>query len=552
MDREIIFKLIFLSLLAAILIQGLLAASMLSIAGDEPVWIPVGYSQWHTGNFGMNPTHPPLTTQIAAIPLLAADITLPTNETSWENLDILAYSIDFLYTYNDNLDQIVFWSRVPFVLLSVLLGIFVFQWARELYGRKAGLFALFLYAFHPLILGNSMLVMTDFGVTVFAFISLYFFYRFQKDPQRRFLFISAVAMGLAFASKATGLFLIPLYAVFLFIECFEKKKFSRSTFKKNVVRFVAMLIVALVLFAGVYAFEFRTIGSTIFSEHRVDEVDNLANKIPVVGDLALHVVKNVPVPFAWFMKGLYIESIPDVTQGKGPVYLFGELSDNGYPEYFLVGLFLKTPIPLMIFLVISIFFFQRLRGPMRHELLLILPILLWLTFFSFSKLGFGLRYIIPILPLLVVFVSKIINLKRDKLITGILIILAAWYAVSAVSAFPTYLSYFNEFVEPGTGHEYYIGFAGAGENLLIFKQYAEERNLSSFYFAQYGYWIPLEMERLGLEYEEFCGPREGTVVIGVKLLANIRGDDDCYNWLHAHEPETIIGNALFVYTIESI
>ena len=66
-----------------------------------------------------------------------------------------------LYESGNDPDQILFWARFPIVLISLLLGWFVFKWAKELAGYLAGFIALLLYAFDPNILGHNHFVTTD-------------------------------------------------------------------------------------------------------------------------------------------------------------------------------------------------------------------------------------------------------------------------------------------------------------------------------------------------------------------------------------------------------
>ena len=52
------------------------------------------------------------------------------------------------------------------VLLALLLGLYVWKWARDLYGQGAGLLALFFFAASPTLIAHSRLVTTDLGLAV--------------------------------------------------------------------------------------------------------------------------------------------------------------------------------------------------------------------------------------------------------------------------------------------------------------------------------------------------------------------------------------------------
>ncbi|HID65188.1 MAG TPA: hypothetical protein EYP49_20915, partial [Anaerolineae bacterium] len=74
---------------------------------------------------------------------------MPTNDPSWAQADWHRFADVFLWQANANADQLIFLGRVSTILLTVLLGAFVFRWARELFGSQAALLALFLFVFDP-------------------------------------------------------------------------------------------------------------------------------------------------------------------------------------------------------------------------------------------------------------------------------------------------------------------------------------------------------------------------------------------------------------------
>ncbi len=79
--------------------------------------------------------------------------------------------------FNNNVDRVIFWGRIPIILLSVLLGLYIFKWGKELFGYRAGVIGLFIYAFMPNIIAHSQLVTMDLGVTAFCFIALYYLWK---------------------------------------------------------------------------------------------------------------------------------------------------------------------------------------------------------------------------------------------------------------------------------------------------------------------------------------------------------------------------------------
>jgi hypothetical protein len=58
-----------------------------SVTGDEVAHLGSGYSYIATGDFRLNPQHPPLLKAVAALPLLALDLEPVANIPGWEQGD---------------------------------------------------------------------------------------------------------------------------------------------------------------------------------------------------------------------------------------------------------------------------------------------------------------------------------------------------------------------------------------------------------------------------------------------------------------------------------
>ena len=94
---------------------------------DEVAHIPAGYTSLMLKDGRLNPEHPPLLKNLAALPLiflnLKGNITVQpfwtmenVNDRQWTTGNYL------LYEAGNNADRILFWSRLPFMLLAILFG----------------------------------------------------------------------------------------------------------------------------------------------------------------------------------------------------------------------------------------------------------------------------------------------------------------------------------------------------------------------------------------------------------------------------------------------
>src|SRR5437588_6138451 len=108
-------------------IEALLAASRLSATSDEPLHLAAGYSYWQTRDFRINPEHPPLAKLLAALPLLVLGPNLDTSSKDW--LAASEYPFGFAFLYGNDADRLLFWGRVPMVVLAAAGGLITFLFA---------------------------------------------------------------------------------------------------------------------------------------------------------------------------------------------------------------------------------------------------------------------------------------------------------------------------------------------------------------------------------------------------------------------------------------
>lgn len=161
----------------------------------------------------------------------------------------------------------------------------------------------------------------------------------------------------------------------------------------------------------------------------------------------------MPLPYP-YLQGLDLVKYGDESgTGFGRIYLLGELRSNrGFPSYYLVAFLFKTPLGLQVLLLWAVVQAWRRRlGAefFRHEFFLVVPALFFALYFSlFFRAQIGIRYLLVIYPLLIVFAG---SLARDWRQMGPKARLAGaglllWIAGSNLSYAGHYLSYFNELV----------------------------------------------------------------------------------------------------------
>jgi hypothetical protein len=375
----------------------MLALPRLSATTDEPVHLSAGFSYWKTRDFRMNPEHPPLAKLIAAFPLLFLHPKFDTTHEDWKTA--AQYPFGFNFLYQNDADRLLFWSRTAMIALAAIGLLVTFLWARDLFGVAAGLFAAGMYAFSPNLLAHGMLVTTDVPLAVFSLLTLYLFWK-QRDVY------SGLALGAAMASKYSGAFL-PILIVIL---CVARD--GRSAPKRLFIMGAASLLVIEASF--------------LFSAS----------------------------PLMYFTNASWVnvKRMPNY-----PFYLFGELKPEGWWYYFLVAFAFKATIPTLLVMIgaaVDVFLprAKRIVQDRWGEITLLAGIAFYVIVTSIGAAPIGVRYLLPILPLLFVWTSRVATrLTASRAGRVIVAVLFLWHASAAIRAFPNYIPYFNEFAGGASG-----------------------------------------------------------------------------------------------------
>ena len=193
------------------------SASNESAIMDELAHIPAGYSYVALMDMRLNPEHPPLIKDLAGIPLLFLDLNFPTDVKAWK--DDLNGQWDmgriFLYEAGNDADQILFWARLPMMLLAILFGWILYAWTQRRFGRTTALMTLFLFAFSPTFIAHSRYVTTDLAASFGFLIGLLTFIDFLEQPTRKHAVIAGIALGIALLLKFSTVLLLPVYGIAL-------------------------------------------------------------------------------------------------------------------------------------------------------------------------------------------------------------------------------------------------------------------------------------------------------------------------------------------------
>ncbi len=515
-----------------------------SATSDEVTHITSGYSYWKYFDFTFNPEHPPLVKLLATVPLLIMNPELPGEPKSWTG-DQWSYAKTFLYTMGNDADQIYFWSRLMIVFIGIILGYYVYRWASELYGWKAGLLALVFYVFDPNILAHATVVHTDIPISAAIFILLYYFWKWSGDVLNwKQIAILGVLLGIALATKFTGLYVIPImlivYSVHLYFDCYVKEQGQKEfNMKKELTK--RMKGFGIIFCIGIFVL-FLSYGFVHISS---------------------------------YFAGLASVTKQSAVNGS-PAYLLGMNSPNGWWYYFIVAFFVKTPAPTLLLLTGAIYLFFKTKryekNALKNALFLLIPAALYFLAFLPSKYNIGMRHILPIYPFLFVFMSSILTIQIDawgqqftkftkfanfanykQYAKYVVLFLIAWLMMSTVFAYPYFLPYFNDLVGgQKNGYKYLLDSnLDWGQGLKETAVWLQEHDYSNTTIRM-SYFGNEDPAYRGIAYQKImCAPTPGIQVISANKLYDFQGNQyGCTDWLLNYKPLAVIGYSMYVYNID--
>ena len=460
-----------LALLAALLVQGLVFIGESSQTSDEAVHIAAGYSYLKTADFRLNPEHPPLIKEWAALPLLLLDLQFPAGPL-WEQGE--EWNIGRIFVHENRVpnDTILLLGRAQVLLLSLVLGWFLFRWGRALFGARGALLALALYVFDPNVVAHSSLVTTDLGVTLFMFLAVYALWAWSERPGAARLVACGLLVGGAFASKFTSFWLLPI---------------------------VALLLAALFVLRAPVAARPWTAPPTGAAGPAGRRLAGLAVLAACLAILAFVVVA---VTYAGVGLEAFVVGLGRGLRHSGTghkAYLMGQYSEDGWWYYFLYAYLIKTPIGTLLLVAATLAALARgRRARLKDELFLWIPVVVVVLITCLWKVNIGLRHLLPIYPFLYLAAGRLLPRPRvgaptarprlARALAAFVVGCLAWNVVEAAKITPYQIAYFNEMVGgPARGHLYLLDSnLDWGQSSKALRRYMESRNVPMIYCAYSG------------------------------------------------------------------
>lgn len=252
---------------------------------DETTHLVAGYSYLKSGDYRLNPEHPPLLKVLASAPLLTMPVwfeeagrgastfamvreawamAIVNIDAQWRVSQFVLYGLDDAAlqklgasplqvptavpiaktSFLNDSSAMFLRGRLVIALLGVLLGVLIYLWSRELWGAWGGAVSVVLFAFDPNFIAHSGLVTTDTGIALLMFATVYFFWRWSKVPAPANVAGFAIAFALAQIAKFSAVLLVPIVAVLaIHVVLRDRRRFASMLLLLAVAAVAALLAI---------------------------------------------------------------------------------------------------------------------------------------------------------------------------------------------------------------------------------------------------------------------------------------------------------------------
>ncbi|HUN23255.1 MAG TPA: glycosyltransferase family 39 protein [Anaerolineales bacterium] len=487
-------------------------AQRISLTADEPTYIALGYGLLTRGK-GVYPLlvqrgYPPLLISLEALPIYLHNPTLAVEQLPGWGSHYAVFTEQI--ALNLPVEHLRLLARLPIIFLTVLLATVVFRWTAELWGKLAGLIALFFLSFDPTLLAHGRLANSDAGAVALGTAVLYSTWRWAKKPSWRWSIAVGILLGLAMLAKLSGLLWGVASGSMLVLSVLQKRQ--RSAYRQYARQFAVSLLLSMLLLWWGYGWEWGRLANLPFA---------------------------VPAPTHW-NNLFFLQNYADY------YFALGMRQTGGWWWYFPLAFLIKNPLPLLLAFglgLASLLWAILMKGK-KIQWLSVLGMTFFPVFYTaiaiYESLNIGYRFMLPNHPFLYLVIGGGITYWLGKrsagfLRTALVGSLAIWLVVGTLSVFPYEIAYFNELVGGTRGGYRYLSDSNV------------DWNQSSQVLKDY---LSAHPQVIGTIPDATFFPAAGRYIIRASYLQGIGFYDPyAYEWFTQQEPVEIIAHNLLVYDV---
>nr|WP_260333797.1 glycosyltransferase family 39 protein [Streptomyces sp. REN17] len=398
---------------------------------DEPVYVATAEVYLAERSFRHNPEHPPLGKLVIAAGLVFADARPPDPAFSGGQT---ALGRHVLYESGNDPGHLMLLARLPVIALTLLFGLVVLAFARDLTGPVGGLVALALYAFSPDVVANGSLATLDVPAAGFLLTSVWLVWRARRRPLL-YLPLAGAALG---AAAATKMSVLPMIPVLTLLGVLSVRRARRTPGAGGRAR-TGLLVYGAVCAAGMVLVAVAVVWAAYLVVDPRLRWTAPGNVPDIRGTRGL-VAARLPFPEP-YRDGMRIQFgfEYDIWQG----FLFGRLYEGSLWYYLPAALLVKTPLGALALWTagaVTLLAVRRLRPAAPYVLA---PAAVLLAVSTQGARDLGVRYAVFV-PMSLAVAAAGATLLRRRPAHWATAALVCFVAVSSLRTYPYYLPYSNE------------------------------------------------------------------------------------------------------------
>jgi hypothetical protein len=450
-----------------------------STTSDEIAHITSGLSYWLTNDYRLQPENGNLPQRWEALPAFLQGYKLPRLGVDWKYSDPWRLGSRLFYEGEIDHRRLLISSRAMNALFLTATSLLVFVWSRRLWGTRGGLISLCFIIICPTFLAHGALATSDMCMAFFMLAAVGLYWRHLHDGRTATLVFSSLVFGLACVAKFSAVMLLPMMVIM------STLRFARGTGEPVVllgrarstrgaqagsllVSFLVHCIVAWLVIWAFYGFRFSAFNPEMpAAAHFIRTWEEILAPLGVQRVIVQAMADLRLLPEA-FLYGYAF--VVNAAAGRS-AFLDGEYSITGWVRFFPLAFFYKTPLAFLTAIVASsaagIWLVSLARKAARestatkHLCAMIAQtlsplyratplIVLFLTYWAFaltSNLNIGQRHLMPVYPVLFIFVGILSFSWRPVARAWHIAVVAPLLALGTVemaAIYPHYLAFFNQ------------------------------------------------------------------------------------------------------------
>jgi hypothetical protein len=529
---------------------------------DELTHMVRGIAYWRGADTRLSYAHPPLGNAWTALPV-AWDAGNPDIDhlKGWKAATAATTTKAYVEKDYGYAREQMMRSRLASMALGLLLVAYVYYFCLSIFGLRTALVTLALLTLNPVVIAQCRYVTTDPAAMLGFSVAIGELVRYLRGGRWGVVRV-VLGLSLAMLTKYSGLTLAPFSLLAALICCgLGVGVFAGQAKKQRFLRLAKHTGVILVgvLFCINLAYKFDLTGL------RVGEILDrkepsywVSAKYPKLLERFTPLPKlpralPVPLPYTYLFG---IAGIRGHASGGFSSYFWGEHLKKAPPIYYPVMLGIKNPPGLLLLLGAGAVLLALKRRLSLTGWVLCGSITAFMIVASRSHLAMGVRHLLPVIPPLSILAARAfdqlwITFPMQPVRWALAGVLGSVW-VSAVTAGPDYLGYFNLFVGGRKGgHQISIYGEDWGQDRERLAELVAKRQLQPLYYEPQTALRAQEARFLGLKYRPLrCRATVSGAWVALHALSyRTRDIARCYPYLVGREPDLTVNDHIYLWKI---